>query len=150
MLWVIIEFVVFLSATVLALFIIQEDPGDLKNYWLFITVVLLGIGIARRAISHNREKVQFKYATKLAEFIDSGNVLRLKIDEDPLPIEEHNDWIAEIETYLRKSRKPHCVTRLSDFSGMTFYGDGSDRSKFRNSIDGRVRRLHEFIRDANV
>jgi hypothetical protein len=28
---------------------------------------------------------------------------------------------------------------------MTFYGDGSDKSKFQKSIDGRIRRLHEFL-----
>ena len=66
-------------------------------------------------------------------------------NEVPLPIEEHNDWVARMVTYFRSHEGRGYEARLSDFSGMTFYGDASERSKFSDSIDGRLRRLHEFL-----
>ena len=150
MLWIVVELVVILSAALLAVFIIRDNPSDLKSYWLIVTVILLGVGIARRAVAENRAKRQVKYAASLAGFIDKGNELRARKEEEPLPIQDHNDWVEDMENYLRQAGKPDRVTRLSDFSGMTFYGDGSDRSKFVNSIDGRIRRLHEFLSEANV
>jgi len=150
MLWVLVEFVVFLSAALLAVLVILKDPRDLKSYGLLFTVVLLGVGIARRAVALNISKSQNEYAARLAGFIDRGNELRSRKGENPLPIKEHNQWVEDMENYLRKVGKPDRVTRLSDFSGMTFFSDGSERSKFENSIDGRVRRLHEFLGEANV
>lgn len=82
---------------------------------------------------------------KLARFIEDGQALRMRKDENPLPLEEHNEWIARMESYFRQRKRPDYAVRLNDFSGMIFYGNGSERSKFENSVDGRLRRLHEFI-----
>lgn len=82
---------------------------------------------------------------ELAAFIREGQKLRGRSGEDPLPVEEHNEWVARMNTYFRNRKKHGYEVRLSDFSGMTFFGDGSERSKFSNSIDGRLRRLHEFL-----
>ncbi|GAI80121.1 unnamed protein product, partial [marine sediment metagenome] len=35
-------------------------------------------------------------------------------------------------------------------SGMVFYGSGSEKSQFQKAIDGRLRRLHEFISELSV
>lgn len=82
---------------------------------------------------------------KIAEFIREGQNLRARLNEEPLPIQEHNDWVERMVRYLRRHKGRAYDVRLSDFSGMTFYGSGSERSKMSNAIEGRVRRLHEFI-----
>jgi hypothetical protein len=38
--------------------------------------------------------------------------------------------------YLRDNLGPDSEVRFGDFSGMVFYGDGSERSKMSNSIEG--------------
>lgn len=82
---------------------------------------------------------------RLSQFIAKGQSLRERSNESPLPVEEHNDWVAEMEQYFEEIGKPEYKSRLSDFSGLVFYSDGSDKSKFQKSVDGRVRRLHEFL-----
>jgi len=55
-----------------------------------------------------------------------------------------------MNTYFEEAGKTECKVRLNDFTGMTFYGDGSDKSKFEKSIDGRIRRLHEFLAELSA
>ena len=85
------------------------------------------------------------HAEKLASFIVEGQKLRARLDESPLPIAEHNAWVEQANEYLRANLGAAYEVRFGDFSGMTFYGNASDRSKISRSIDGRSRRLHEFI-----
>lgn len=82
---------------------------------------------------------------KLADFIREGQELRARLNEEPLPIREHNDWVEHMVSYFKQHKGGAYEARLSDFSGMTFYGDGSERSRMSRPIEGRVRRLHEFI-----
>lgn len=84
-------------------------------------------------------------AEKLADFIQEGQNLRARLDQEPLPITEHNDWVERMVSYFKQHKGGAYEARLSDFSGMTFYGDGSERSRMSRSIEGRIRRLHEFI-----
>ena len=81
----------------------------------------------------------------LADFVREGQQLRARSRENPLPIQAHNEWIDRMSAYFQNHKGRGYAVRLSDFSGMTFYSDGSERAKFENSIDGRLRRLHEFL-----
>lgn len=85
--------------------------------------------------------------SELSAFVQQGQVLLGRKNESPLPIQDHNEWIERMEKYFKKLRRPEYAVRLSDFSGFTFFGGGSEKSKFANSIDGRLRRLHEFLRE---
>ena len=87
---------------------------------------------------------------RLAEFLREGQALRERIRETPLPIVEHNAWVERMNDYFAEQNAQEYAVRLSDFSGMTFYGDGSERSRISNSIDGRSRRLHEFIAENRI
>ena len=69
----------------------------------------------------------------------------MHLNEEPLPIREHNDWAERMVSYFRQHKGHAYEGRLNDFSGMTFYDDGSERSRMSRSIEGRVRQLHEFI-----
>jgi hypothetical protein len=62
-----------------------------------------------------------------------------------LPIGEHNAWVDRVGEYLRDNLGKAYEARFSDFSGMKFLGDGSDRSRMSRSIEGRSRRLNEFM-----
>ena len=150
MFWVIIELIVFVASVVISLIVILEDPTDVKRYTLLTTVLLLGIGIARRARSNENKKQKLVYVNTLAGFISKGNELRALRDQDPLPIQEHNDWIEEVKGYLNDSGKSYLVARFNDASGITFFSDGSERSKFSNSFTGRIKRLHEFISESKT
>ena len=85
---------------------------------------------------------------RLANFLSEGNHLRDRLGENPLPIEDHNAWVDRIKGYLSEQGASDYVVRFSDFSGMTFYGDGSDRSRMSKSITGRCQRLQEFIAES--
>jgi hypothetical protein len=89
-------------------------------------------------------------AQEISAFIEQGQRLMSRKQEDPLPIGEHNAWVEEMETYFRKFGRADYVVRLSDFSGLTFYCDGSEKSKYSKALDGRLRRLHEFLRELAV
>ena len=150
MFWIIIELIVFVASVGISVIVILEEPTDLKRYTLLTTVLLLGIGIARRAKSNEGKKQKLVYVNTLAGFLSKGNELRALRDQDPLPIQEHNDWVEEVKGYLNESGKSYLVARFSDTSGITFFGDGSKRSEFSNSLTGRIQRLHEFISESET
>jgi len=84
---------------------------------------------------------------KLGQFLKDAESLMKRRDEEPLPFQEHNDWVARVEAYLRSEADSSYAARFSNFSGMTFYVDGTPKSAFDNSLQGRSSRLHEFIRE---
>lgn len=86
----------------------------------------------------------------LAAFLVEAQQLRKRLNEDPLPIQERNEWVNRVSEYLREHFGKAHEVRFSDFSGMTFYGDGSERSSFSRSLDGWSRRLHEFISEMGI
>ncbi len=95
------------------------------------------------------EVVRQERSTALARFIREGQQLRTRLNERPLPIQDHNEWVDHTGTYLQDNLGPAYEVRLNDFSGMVFYGDGSERSQMSKSIEGRLRRLHEFLHEIN-
>lgn len=84
---------------------------------------------------------------KLASFADEATSLTARSAEEPLPVQQHNEWVAKVELFIQSELDASYSARFGSFSGMTFYGDGSPRSNFKNSLDGRTRRLHEFMRE---
>jgi hypothetical protein len=86
-----------------------------------------------------------RHREQLATFLTEAQGLRRRLDEVPLPVRNHNEWVDRVGGYLRQNLGKAYEVRFSDFSGMTFYGDGSERSQMSRSIDGRSRRLSEFI-----
>jgi hypothetical protein len=86
-----------------------------------------------------------RHREQLAIFLTEAQRLRGRLDEEPLPVRAHNEWVDRVGAYLRQNLGKAYEVRFSDFGGMTFYGDGSERSQMSRSIDGRSRRLSEFI-----
>ena len=91
-----------------------------------------------------------QHENQLAEFLIEAQRLRSRLNEDPLPIRDHNAWVERVSGCLRENLTAAHAIRFSDFSGMTFYGDGSARSKMSRSLEGRSRRLHEFLSEMGV
>jgi hypothetical protein len=86
-------------------------------------------------------------ANAVSAFIEEGRRLMSRQMESPLPVQDHNEWVERMDSYFRKLGRHDFAVRLGDFSGFTFYGDGSERSRYSMGIDGRLRRLHEFLRE---
>ena len=86
-----------------------------------------------------------EHAEKLSGFIKEAQQLRTRLNENPLPIKDHNEWVERVNKYLKENLGSAYEVRFNDFSGMTFYGDNSEKSKMSRSLEGRSRRLHEFI-----
>lgn len=88
-----------------------------------------------------------KVRERLTDLLKQAEALIARKSEEPLPIAEVNDWIdratKEVETLLDASY----AARLNNFTGYVFYTDGSEKSKYRNAIDGRMRRLMEFLKE---
>lgn len=84
---------------------------------------------------------------QLATFLAEAQALRARKDESPLPVEEHNRWVDKVETYLKEHLGAAYSVRFGDFSDMTFFGSSSEKSKYEHSLDGRSRRLMDFIKE---
>ena len=94
----------------------------------------------------NDKSTRYKaHREQLAGFMKEAEVLRTRSTEVPLPVQAHNEWVARVEAYLTEQLDASYAARLGNFSGLTFYGDGSQKSEYENSINGRSKRLHEFI-----
>jgi hypothetical protein len=116
------------------------------RFYVFISagvVFVVGFVIAvKEEFNRRQRKVALE---KLSLFIKEGQQLKSRLGENPLPIQDHNDWVDRVDEHLEREFGNEYVTRFSNFSGMVFYGNASERSKMERSIDGRLRRLHEFI-----
>ena len=105
-------------------------------------VVLSGVvaALAEWFRRHLRSRMD---PAELSAFLQQGQVLLGRKNERPLPVQDHNEWVERMERYFKKLGRPDYAVRLSDFTGFTFLAD----SEFAKSIDGRLRRLHEFLRE---
>jgi len=105
------------------------------------------VQIGQASIVNIADRTQFSnrlHAEKLASFLVEAQKIRARLDKNPLPIKEHNDWVEHVNDYLATNLGSAYKVRFSDFSGITLYGNGSDRSKISNSLEARSKRLHEF------
>ena len=85
----------------------------------------------------------------LAAFVVEGQQLLAAVKNGSSPVQEINDWAKRATAYLGDHLGASHAVRLSDFSGLTFYSDGSEKSQMERAIDGRLRRLHEFLGEIN-
>jgi len=124
-------------------FLSRDDP--LSAALSFCGAVVLAF-VAVQLHRLNDKSSRFKaHREQLAGFMKEAEVLLARSTEEPLPVPEHNEWVARVEAYLREQLDNSYAARFGNFSGMTFHSDGSQRSQNRNSINGRSTRLHEFI-----
>jgi hypothetical protein len=81
---------------------------------------------------------------QLGSFLKDAEALMGRANEDPGPIQAHNDWVAQVERYLTETLDSSYAARFGNFDGMTFYLSNPN-SGLKRSLQGRSRRLHEFI-----
>jgi hypothetical protein len=120
------------------------------DYWAavlsFVAAGILVLVAVQLHRLNDREARFRRRREQLAQFLKEGESLLTRINAEPLPIKDHDDWLARVQTYLSNEVDASYVARFGNFSGMTFFsGDDSPRSSLRISVDGRCRRLHEFI-----
>jgi hypothetical protein len=81
---------------------------------------------------------------QLGSFLLEAQALTARANEDPAPLAAHDDWVARVEYYLAEALDSSYVARFGNFQGMTFY-ISNPNSGLKKSLEGRSRRLHEFI-----
>jgi hypothetical protein len=81
---------------------------------------------------------------KIGGFLKEAEGLTARANDDPAPIEAHNEWVARVEKYLTEILDTSYAVRFGNFHGMTFYVS-KPNSDLKKSLEGRSRRLHEFI-----
>ena len=110
---------------------------------------LLGYKSAAVPSSASTVDIRRRHADRLAAFLVEAQVMRSVDKQLSIPVAEHNAWVTRVSQYLGEHLGVSYEVRFSDFSGMTFYGDGSERFQYAKSLDGRSRRLNEFIAELN-
>lgn len=94
---------------------------------------------------NDKAKQSRQIREQLAAFLKEAELLGQRADETPLPVEEHNAWVSRVENYLSAELDGSYAVRFSNFSGLTLYATTKPNSDFKTSLQGRTRRLHEFI-----
>jgi|GEM_PF-3002155 len=107
-------------------------------------VVMVVLAVFLHKIDNNNSQL-LTHREKITSFVAEGHQLVSRLDEEKLPIEEINNWASNVENYLRLKLDESFASRFNDFSGMVFYGNGSEKSKHKNAIDGHLRRLNQFL-----
>jgi len=106
-------------------------------YWTVLTaggaflLFCLAMYLRHRRSSRNR-----RHADRLSGFLVEAGQLRGRLNETPLPVADHDEWVDRVQKYLRDHLGKAYERKLSDFSGMTFHGDGSERFMMSKSLDG--------------
>ena len=115
--------------------------------WAIATGVcaLLLAGYAVSIHIRNDRSRDHARADQLATFLSQAQALQARLAEPALPFADHNEWVSVVEAYLDRNLGPAYRVAFGDFSGMVFYGDGSERFVLSKSLQGRSRRLHEFM-----
>ena len=124
------------------------SKGDIGATWLsvFGAASTASIAVVLHRLSDKDRRYQ-KLREALGEFLEECSVIQNRTDSDPLPIDDANDWIERVDAFLLNQLDRSYVARFSNFSGMVFHGDGSQRSNLRNALQGRSRRMHEFLQE---
>lgn len=108
-------------------------------------VVLGGLAFYLHGLNDSAAKTR-KQREQLGVFLKEAQALSAHENEDPPPIQEHNDWVARAEAYLREELDASYAVRFSDVNGLTFYLSNPNMG-LKKSLQGRSRRLHEFIEE---
>ena len=94
---------------------------------------------------NDRSKRTRQIREAIGEYLKQAEKLNERANENPLPIAEHNTWVSTVESYLTTHLDSSYAARFGNFHGMTFYITSNPNSELRKSLDGRSRRLHEFL-----
>jgi hypothetical protein len=93
---------------------------------------------------NDRSGRQRRRREALAAFLDELRTIRGRSNEEPPPLSEYSAWVEKVSRYLAEQLDSSYVTRFGDFTGMVFYSSNPN-SGLKQDLDGRARRLHEFI-----
>lgn len=126
-------------------YFLSQDDFPTAGISAAAAVVLGGLAFYLHGLNDNAAKTR-KHREQLGAFLTEAQALSARENEDPPPIQEHNDWVARTEVYLREELDTSYAVRFSDFSGLTFFLSNPNMG-LKKSLQGRSRRLHEFIEE---
>jgi hypothetical protein len=130
---------------------------------LLAAVSTLGYGWYRAAtteleLASNKTKSEAQKARTdrvkglLGTALASGNKLiaEQKDKDDDQAERDANSWGEKTHSLIAAAYGDGEASLFLDSSGYVFYGDGSKKSKIRNWIDGRMRRITELLRRTDL
>ena len=142
---IIIEVIAFVFALVFGvLWYLNENDNYEPLLGISLLVGVL-IRIYRQYSQYRDRKTNEDLIDRISCFIEDGQTIRRLADKEPLPIDKHNEWVSLVHEYFDDQKQRGYSVRFNDFSGLVFYGNGSEKSKLLNSIEGRITRLAEFV-----
>ena len=143
--WVIqlVWFVASVFATEAVWFFLSKDAYIPAGVSALSAVVLCVVAMYLQSLNDlcKRLKVQRE---KLGYFLKEAEAISARANNDPPPVDEHNSWVARVEVYLTDALDASYAARFSNYNGMTFYVTNPNPG-LKKSLEGRSRRLHEFI-----
>ena len=139
-------FIAGIYATGALWYYLSKDDFVIAGLSLIGAALMSFVAIQLQRVNDRSNRFRIVREALAAEVARATTLLKRQT-ESPLPFKEHNEWVAEVESWLQQNLDQSYVVRYSNFIGMTFYSDGSEKATFRNSLDGRVRRLNEFIQE---
>jgi hypothetical protein len=146
----------FTGGALAALLALITAAGTLGYGWYRAAVTEMEAASAKVASAEERRKTE-----KLKELfgkylVTGGAILRgLQTQEDTLAAHQAahqaaNEWAQKIHDLILGAYGEGEAVLFTNSSGYVFYGDGSEKSKLRNGIDGRLRRLSELPKRTDV
>ena len=84
------------------------------------------------------------------EFVEDQFNLHVSIQTESYTPElyaEVNRWRGLATAKVADALDMSYAQRFNDFAGMNFFGDGTDAQRAKNELEGRLTRLHEFMRE---
>jgi type VI protein secretion system component VasK len=129
-----------------------------------VGVVSLGYGWYRAAVTEQdaeakkgetaAQKVKTERTKQLLGFaLTAGDKLLgdVKRNRELSEVEaEANAWVNKVHQLIVAAYGDGEAALFLDSSGYVFFGDGSEKSKLRNGIDGRMRRITELLRRSDT
>lgn len=138
-----IWFIAGVYATGAVWFFLSKDDYLSASVSVLSAIVLCMVAFHLHGLN-DQSKRHHALREKIGSFLKEAEALAARANEDAAPIDAHNEWVARVEHYLTETLDSSYAVRFGNFNGMTFYVSNPNPD-LKRSIEGRSRRLHEFI-----
>jgi len=136
-------FVASVYATGAVWFFLSKDDFLSASVSAVSAIVLCAVAMYLHGLNDQSRRLHIQ-REQLGTFLREAEALTARANEDPAPLAAHNDWVARVEKYLTEALDSSYAVRFGNFHGMSFYVSNPN-SGLKMSLQGRSRRLHEFI-----
>ena len=138
-----IWFIASVYATGALWFFLSKDDYVSASISALSAVALCAVAMYLHGLNDQSRQLRAQ-REQLGNFLKEAEAISAHANEDPPPVEVHNSWVARVEKFLTEALDSSYAARFGNFHGMKFYVSNPN-SGLKTSLEGRSRRLHEFI-----